>query len=112
MPQWHVGDFLRKARESAGLDQAELAAALGISRATVTNYERNKVKPRRAVVMAWAMRTGVPFEWLQGQESPRQGGPDGGGELLRLDSNQRPSGNTSAQVIAGPWCAHDEAAAA
>jgi len=110
VPEWHVGDFLRKARENAGLEQAQLAADLGISRNTVTNYERGKVKPRRAVVMAWAMRTGVPVWWLEGRENPHQGGPDGGVELLRLDSNQRPSGYMSAQVIEGPWCAHEPVA--
>jgi len=107
VPAWHIGDFLRKARENAGLEQAQLAVDLGISRRTVTNYERGHVKPRRAVLMAWAMRTGVPVWWLEGKENPRQDGPDGGNGLLRLDSNQRPSGNTSTQVIYGPWCAHD-----
>ena len=80
VPQFTVGDFLRKAREHAGLEQTELAAELGISRGTVTNYERGHVKPRKAVVMAWAMRTGVPVEWItsQGAESPRTDGPGGG----------------------------------
>ena len=35
-PQWTVGDRLRKAREMIGLDRAELAEQIGISRNTVT----------------------------------------------------------------------------
>lgn len=99
IPRWSVGDFLRKAREHADLEQSQLAADLGISRNTVINYERGKVAPRRAVVMAWAMRTGVPVEWLLGaDESPRPDGPDGGSELPRLDSNQQPFGYVLSQV--------------
>lgn len=82
VPQFTIGDYLRKAREHAGLDQAVLATELGISRQTVTNYEKGHVTPRRAVVMAWAMRTGVPVEWITslGTNNPRlDDGPDGGG---------------------------------
>lgn len=98
IPRWSLGDYLRKAREHAGLEQAQLAVDLGISRNTVINYERGKVSPRRAVIMAWAMRTGVPVEWLEGSESPRPDGPDGGSMLPRLDSNQQPFGYTPPQV--------------
>jgi transcriptional regulator with XRE-family HTH domain len=100
VPTWTIGDLLRKAREHAGLEQMELAEELGISRATVSNYERGHVRPRKAVVMAWAMRTGVPVAWLQTGGNPRQGdGPDGGSTLPRLDSNQQPFGYTEAEVI-------------
>lgn len=90
VPPWTMGDKLRKAREESGLEQTELARELGISRGTVTNYERGHVTPRKAVVMAWAMRTGVPAEWLFDSENPRPVGPDGGEVLPRLDSNQQP----------------------
>jgi transcriptional regulator with XRE-family HTH domain len=100
VPAWTIGDLLRKAREHAGLEQTELAEDLGISRATVSNYERGHVRPRKAVVMAWAMRTRVPVGWLQTGQNPRQdGGPDGGSTLPRLDSNQKPFGYTEAEVI-------------
>lgn len=84
VPAWTIGDYLRKAREHAGLEQTELASDLGISRQTVTNYERGHVQPRKAVVMAWAMRTGVPVEWILNGESPRPDrGPDGGSRVVR-----------------------------
>jgi len=64
-----MGDRLRKAREHAGLEQRELAADIGISRNTVQNYERGRTSPRRPVVLAWAVRTGVSQAWLwTGQE--------------------------------------------
>lgn len=64
VPIWTLGDRLRKAREHAGLEQLELAHDIGVSRNTVANYEHDKTKARRPVVLAWAVRCGVPMEWL------------------------------------------------
>lgn len=64
IPEWTMPDRLRKAREHAGLEQAELAHDMGVSRNTVNNYERGRTTPRRPVILAWAIRCGVPVEWL------------------------------------------------
>jgi DNA-binding XRE family transcriptional regulator len=73
IPAWTLGDRLRKARETAGLSQAELAADIGISRASVVNYEVDRYTPSRPVLLSWALRTGVPLTWLAGAAAP--GGP-------------------------------------
>lgn len=71
IPLWTLADRLRKAREHAGLDQVTLAKEIDISRATVSNYERGLVEPRKIAVRAWALRTGVPFSWLMyGADGP------------------------------------------
>jgi transcriptional regulator with XRE-family HTH domain len=66
IPQWTLGDKLRKARECAGMDQEELARRIGISRNTVGNYElgRGQRPPKVVVLRAWAHECGVPYEWL------------------------------------------------
>lgn len=66
VPTWTLGDRLRKAREFAGLEQGELAAAIGISRGTVSNYEleRGQKPPKMIVLRAWAHECRVPFTWL------------------------------------------------
>lgn len=64
VPQWTLGDRLRKAREEAGYTQRELAAAIGISRNSVVNYEVGATEPKRLAIQAWARLTGVPSEWL------------------------------------------------
>ena len=77
------------------MDQAALGDALGISRQTVSNYERGMTQPKRHVLIAWAMATGVDLDWLTtGTEKPHQDGPDGAsrGLLPGLDSNQEPAG--------------------
>lgn len=65
-PAWTLGDRLRKAREFAGLEQGELAAHVGISRGTVSNYElgRGQKPPKLVVLRAWAHECGVPFDWI------------------------------------------------
>lgn len=93
IPKFDLNDRLRKARETADLDQAQLAELIGVSRNSVSAAERGASKPRKPVLIAWAFATRVPFEWLttgQINENPDPDGP--GGELLRLDSNQQPSG--------------------
>lgn len=65
IPQFTLGDRLRKAREQAGVGVDEFASEIGVSRNTVTNYEKDHVKPRKIVMKAWALRTGVPIFWLE-----------------------------------------------
>jgi transcriptional regulator with XRE-family HTH domain len=89
LPSWTVGDRLRKARESVGLSQAELAADIGISRRSVSSYEASTKPPRKVALLGWSMRTNVPLEWLlEGQIPPA--GP-GSPWSPRLDSNQWPT---------------------
>lgn len=83
VPAWELYDRLRKAREWRGLEQGDLASDLGVSRNTISAAERGKTQPRRSLLMAWAMRTGVSLHWLETGESPRQDGPDGGSSVVR-----------------------------
>lgn len=74
VPNWTLGDRLRKAREHAGFEQGELAARIGISRNTVGNYEldRGQRGPKMLVLRAWAHECDVPLDWLL-QDSPFAG---------------------------------------
>lgn len=64
LPKWTVADRLRKAREDAGLDQADLADRIGVARSTISNYEGSKTNPRKPILRLWAEETGVSIEWL------------------------------------------------
>ena len=64
IPVWTLGDRLRKAREDAGLSQSELAAAVLVSRTTVSNAEVGARVPMRGTLKAWAEVTDVPLAWL------------------------------------------------
>lgn len=75
VPEWTMGDRLRKAREAAGFDQVDLAELIGVSRTTVSNHEVGVGKrgPSRLLLRAWAHETGVPVWWLEGQPGPSDG---------------------------------------
>lgn len=71
VPEFDIGDRMRKARETAGLGQAQIAAEIGVGRTSIISYEANRMKPSRPVALAWALRTGVSFEWIcHGDTSP------------------------------------------
>ena len=77
--EFSIGDRLRRAREYAGLDQDELARAIGTSRNTIGNYETGATKRLKAIYLkSWALATGVPLEWIETGRGPLGGG---GGEV-------------------------------
>lgn len=63
-PVWTLGDKLAKARRFAGLEQADMAMALNVSRALVSKFERDQSEPRISQLRQWAKVTGVSEEWL------------------------------------------------
>jgi transcriptional regulator with XRE-family HTH domain len=80
VPEWSLGDRLRKARTMTGMTVAEFAAAIGVSDKTVNNAEGDKRGVRPITLNAWAMATGVSREWLEtGVPSGRPTPPGGGG---------------------------------
>ncbi|WP_420329966.1 helix-turn-helix transcriptional regulator [Rothia halotolerans] len=54
------GDHLRKARETVGMNQTELANALVIARLTVGRLETGQCAPKRPMVMTWAVAAFPP----------------------------------------------------
>lgn len=88
IPEWTLGDRLRKARESTGLGIVEFAEKVGISRVTVNNAEGNKKRPQQATLKMWALATGVNYEWLLTGETPAPS-DDGTGVEYRAPSQIR-----------------------
>lgn len=76
VPEWTLGDRLRKARMDAGLEQDEMTALLiagqiKATRASVSSWERDTARPRdlMRVVNKWSDITKVPAWWLFGIRS-------------------------------------------
>jgi transcriptional regulator with XRE-family HTH domain len=88
---WDLADRLRKALRVSGIGVQEMAEELELDRNTVGRYINGHTAPARPTLIVWAMRTGVPVEWLvngdepQGRESknPRPSDSDGGDSLVR-----------------------------
>lgn len=71
LPEFHLGDRLRKARQHKGLEQRDMATAFGVSSGTISNWEAGSQPTRggwntMTVVTKWSELTGVPQEWLLG----------------------------------------------
>lgn len=98
IPEWSRGDRFRKAREARDISQGELAEAMGVARRTVGSYERDEVEPRKIVVNAWALATGVPVEWLLHGVDPT--GPSGDGVPHGTSGPQGLNGTRNAHVVA------------
>lgn len=90
IPEISIRHRLRIAREEAGYDQGQLAELIGVGRNTVSNAEAGKTNPRKVMVNAWAMATGVPADWLLHSETPAGHDPDGG-NVADLTSRQTPN---------------------
>lgn len=68
MPVFGLRHRLALALDHSGVSVHDMADELGVSRNTVGNYLAGRTMPHKAVLRVWAMRCGVPFEWLAGVE--------------------------------------------
>jgi len=64
VPAWDVADRLRKALREADVSVQEMAEYLEVSRNTVGSWINGHHRPGPSDVKQWALRTGVPYEWL------------------------------------------------
>lgn len=67
VPQWTLGDRLRKARTTAGIERPDMADDIGCTERTISSYELDQTRVPKLVIRQYALRTGVPLEWLRGE---------------------------------------------
>ena len=65
IPEWDLGDRMRKSLRHADLEFQQMADYLGVSRNSISNWINGKTRPNQPALRLWAMRTGVPYEWLR-----------------------------------------------
>lgn len=63
-PEFDLADRLRKTLRESGIGVSEMAAHLGVSRTTVSNWINGRIPPSEPGLRLWAMRCGVSREWL------------------------------------------------
>ncbi len=91
-PTWTLVDRLKKSRLLAGLEQGQIADALGIARNTVSNWENGRSEPSASAFVRWARVTGVSLDWLaEGVETTKAPAEAGASEALSQHS-VRPKG--------------------
>lgn len=62
-------DKLKEARKAAGMNQTELATAVGVTQRSLTNYECGRAVPRPGVIRKMAQVLGVTVEYLTNDET-------------------------------------------
>ncbi len=68
-----LGDRIRRARGLAGINQAAMAAMVGVSRGAATQWESGGTEPTAANLRKIAEATNVSYEWLAtGSGEPRE----------------------------------------
>lgn len=75
--EWDLADRMRKALRLAGIGVQEIADALEVTRNTAGNYINGRTTPPPSTVRMWALRCGVPYEWLRDGTAPAAPTPDG-----------------------------------
>lgn len=77
VPEWTLGWRLQRALTHAGLHVDDITEEFGVSRSTVSRWLNDKGPVRPIYLKQWAIRCGVPLEWLApGGEFPRSSRPD------------------------------------
>jgi DNA-binding XRE family transcriptional regulator len=76
VPEWSTRDRFRKARETAGMTQAEFAEVTGLSRRTISSIESGEKEAVRRDYNLWQMATGVSRAWLETGWTPRDLNPE------------------------------------
>lgn len=89
-PTWTLTDRLRKSRLLAGLEQAEIAELVGVSRNSVSNYENGKTELTATTFVRWAHATGVTLDWLA--EGVNDKTPAEAGAVSTVSTSVRPEG--------------------
>lgn len=60
----HIGDKLKTLRKGRKLTQDQVAAAFGLSRGAISNFEHGKRKPDIKLLQAFAEFYGVPLDYF------------------------------------------------
>lgn len=76
---------MKRALSWGDVGAGEMAEHLGYSKAQISRYLNDKGEPpRRPILISWALRCGVPFEWLAYGMS--ESGPDDPAEQVSSSS--------------------------
>lgn len=65
VPEWTLGDRMRKALDVSGTPVQEIADYLEVNRGTIGRWLHDKSPVKRSNLIIWAATTGVDLEWLE-----------------------------------------------
>ena len=89
VPEWDLADRLRKALRTSGIGVQEIADYLGVARNTVSTWINGKIVPSKQTQRLWALRCGVPFEWLSDDTTPPSSDLTASGRRMGVTTHDR-----------------------
>ncbi len=78
IPDWTLGDRMGKSMKAAGVSRKTMAKYLDVGISTISTWTGDHIKPNKQTLRLWALRTGVPLEWLEAGNLPHPAGPNEG----------------------------------
>lgn len=73
IPEWDLADRMRKTLRASDVGVQEIADYLEVSRNTVSTWINGRIVPSTTTLKLWAIRFGVPYEWLVDGVEPTTG---------------------------------------
>lgn len=103
VPRFEMRHRLALALEWGHASVAEMADELGVHRNTVSRYLNDpEARVTRGTMRVWALRTGVPLEWIQYGIEPTANEPVAAPNKPRKQGKPKTACNDAARVIAFP----------
>jgi transcriptional regulator with XRE-family HTH domain len=65
VPEFELEDRMRVSMRRAGVGVSAMADYFGVRRETVGTWINGRIRPGTQSLRLWALRTGVPYEWLR-----------------------------------------------
>ena len=85
VPEWTLGDRIRKAVKASGVPAATLAKALEVTPTTLSRWMNDATVPTIKNVKHIALVTGIPAEWIFTGNLNETPPPSGDGEGERVE---------------------------
>lgn len=84
IPEWTLGWRMQRALAHADVSVQQMADELGMARSSLSRWLNDHgTPPRAAFVKMWALRTGVPYEWLVTGTVPQPNPDDHGSAVTK-----------------------------
>ena len=90
IPPETIGDRMRRALRKENISVQEMAEYLGVSRNTVGTWINDHIRPSEQTFKLWAMRTGVPLQWLKEGDASFTAPPARGDQRKERERNLTP----------------------
>ena len=88
--EFDLADRMRRALRISGVTVQDVADYLGVARNTVSTWINGHIVPSKQTLRLWAMKTGVPFAWLETGTAPADDGK-GPDSYTTRDLNPEPA---------------------